>query len=189
MSKPTRPRADAARNRVRLVAVARERFAAGDRTVSLGDVARAADVGIATLYRHFPTRESLVEAVYRAELDALAAEAAPLLAALDAHAALRAWMDRYTRFVATKRAMVDALRSAFASGAGVAPETRARIGATLATFLAAGAADGTIRTDVAADDVTVGLAALVLATTVADPDQLRRLLDLLTDGLRPRPDP
>ena len=100
MSKPPRLRTDAAVNRERLIAEARRLFSAGDAKVSL--VAQAAGVGVATLYRNFPTREALVEAVYRSELDDLAADAEPLLAAHKALVALRMWMDRYARFVAAK---------------------------------------------------------------------------------------
>ena len=187
MSKPSPLRADAVRNRERLVAAARERFSGGDEAVSLESVARAADVGIATLYRHFPTREVLVEAVYRSELDALAAEAEHLLRTHMAWDALRMWMDRYSRFVVTKRAMHDALRSALMSRTMPTADTRARIRATIAKFIAAGAVDGTIRGDIEPDDVTVSLAGIVLATSTSmDQGQLRRLLDLLTDGLSPR---
>ena len=186
MSKPTHLRADAARNRERLIAAALGLFSAGDGTVSLEGVAQAAGVGIATLYRHFPTREALVEAVYRSELDALAADAGPLLDAHVAFDALRMWMDRYARFVGAKRAMYDALRIALTAQTSTVPETRARIRATVAKFLSAGALDGTIRADVEPDDVTVSLAGIVLATAIStDQDQLRRLLKLLMDGLRP----
>ena len=186
MSKPPRLRADAAINRERLVAEARRIFSAGNATVPLEVVAQAAGVGVATLYRNFPTREALVEAVYRSELDALAADAEPLLATNGALDALRMWMDRYARFVATKHAMRDALRIALTSPAASVPETRARVRAVVARFMAAGAADGTIREDMEADDVTLSLAGAVLMTaTSTDASQLRRLLDLLLDGLRP----
>ena len=163
---------------------AREHFASGAKTLSLEGIARAAGVGIGTLYRHFPTREVLIEAVYRSELDALAAEAEPLLAAQPASGALRRWMDRYSRFVGTKRAMYDALRIAVTSRASRAPDTRVRIRTTLAKFLAAGAADGTLRGDVDPDDLAVNLGGIVLATISTDPLQMGRLLDLLMDALR-----
>ena len=186
MSKLPRHRADAARNRERLVAAARQSFSAGDAAVSLQCIAEAAGVGIATLYRNFPTREALVEAVYRSELDALAAEAEALLAAHGALEALRVWMDRYARFVAAKHAMRDALRIALTSPPALAPETRARIRNVVARFLAAGAIDATIRGDVEPDDVTLNLAGAVLMTAAStDASQLRRMLDLLLDGLRP----
>ena len=187
MLKHPRLRADAALNRERLIAEARRVFSAGDATVSLEVLAQGAGVGVATLYRNFPTREALVEAVYRSELDALAADAEPLLATHGALDALRTWMDRYARFVATKHAMRDALRIALTSPTVSAPETRARVRAVVARFMAAGAADGTIREDMEPDDVTLSLAGAVLMTaTSTDASQLRRLLDLLVDGLRPR---
>ncbi len=187
MSKPPRLRTDAARNRERLIAEAGRLFAAGNATVSLESIAQAAGVGVATLYRHFPTREALVEAVYRSELDALDADAEPLLAAHGALDALRMWMDQYARFVAVKHAMRDALRVALTSPTTSATETRARIRSVVARFAAAGAADGTIRKDVEPDDVTLSLAGAVLMTAAsADTSQLRRLLDLLLDALRPR---
>ena len=187
MSKAPRLRADAAVNRERLVAEARRFFTAGDPSVSLEVVAQAAGVGVATLYRNFPTREALVEAVYGLELDALAADAEPLLAAHSALDALRMWMDRYARFVAAKHAMRDALRIALTSPTTAIPETRIRIRAVVARFMAAGAADGTIRADIEPDDVTLCLAGAVLMTaTSTDASQLRRLLDLLLDGLRLR---
>ena len=180
-------RADAVVNRERLIAEARRFFTAGDASVSLELVAQAAGVGVATLYRNFPTREALVEAVYGLDLDALAADAEPLLAAHSAVDALRMWMDRYACFVAAKHAMRDALRIALTSPTPAIPETRIRVRAVLARFIAAGAADGTIRADMEPDDVTLCLAGAVLMTaTSTDASQLRRLLDLLLDGLRPR---
>ncbi len=188
MSKPPRLRSDAARNRERLIAVARDRFARGEETVSLEAIAQEAGVGIGTLYRHFPTREALVEAVYRSELDALDAHAEDLLANHKALNALRLWLDRYATFVAAKRGMQDALRIAWTSRSSPVPETRARVTASIHKFVAAGISDGTIRADIEPDDVTVGLVGVFLATaTSADHDQVRRLLDLLADGLRPRP--
>ena len=183
MSSFSRLRIDAAKNRDRLIAAAREQFSTGEKTLSLEAVARGAGVGIGTLYRHFPTREVLVEAVYRSELDALAAEAEPLLAAYPAAEALRRWIDRYARFVGTKRAMYDALQIAVTSGASRASDTRVRIRATIAKFVAAGASDGTLRDDVDADDIAVNLAGIVLATISTDPLQMGRLLNLLVDAL------
>ena len=163
---------------------ARDLFAKGDKAVSLESVAQAAGTGIATLYRHFPTREALVEAVYHAELRSLSAEAADLLAVRPAFDALRAWMDRYASFVATKRAMHDVLRVALTSRAA-GSDTRTRIGESVTAFLAAGATDGTLRSDIEPDDVVVSLAGLVLlATASPDPAQLSRVLDLLMAGLR-----
>src|SRR5206468_1162115 len=120
-------RSDARRNRESLVAAARAAFAAADDTVPIESIARDAGVGVGTLYRHFPTREALVEAVYAAELDDVAASAPALLQQFPPDVALRAWMDRYARFVATKRGMLDTLRAGWASGRITTSTTRERI--------------------------------------------------------------
>ncbi len=187
MSKSSALRADAARNRQRIVEVAREQFSKKNHAVTLEDIARRADVGIGTLYRHFGTREALVEAVYASELDGLMADAEDLLKSHCAFQALRMWMDRYVAFVATKHAMRETLSSAFTSRSGPSLETRSRMRTSIARFLAAGIADRSIREDVQEDDLTVGLAATVLAMRLAsDKEQLCRVLNLLMDGLRPR---
>ncbi|EOD66302.1 TetR/AcrR family transcriptional regulator [Amycolatopsis vancoresmycina] len=185
-SEPGRPvRSDARRNRDKLVAVARAAFAAADGTVALEAVAREAGVGIGTLYRHFPTREALVEAVYAAELDDVTAGAPALLEQLPPEQALRAWMDRYAAFVATKRGMADVLRAGVASGRIATPVTRQRITAAIGSILDAGAAAGTLR---AADpeDVTLLLLGVFLSTgSEPDPARTGRMLDLIVGALRP----
>ncbi|MFG3104486.1 TetR/AcrR family transcriptional regulator [Streptomyces sp. NPDC048182] len=188
---PGRPaRADARRNRDKLLAAARDAFAAAEGPVPLEAVARGAGVGIGTLYRHFPTREALVEAVYAAELDEVTASAPALLERLPPDAALRAWTDRYAAFVATKRGMADALRAGWASGSIATPATRERVTAALATLLAAGAEAGTLRADTDPEDVTVLLLGVFLATAAdADRGRTARLLDLLVDALRPTVSP
>ena len=187
MSTPGLRRADATKNRERLVAEALALFSAGDGAATLEAIAKAACVGIGTLYRHFPTREALIEAVYRLELDALEAEANDLLEDHPASEAMRRWMDRYVQFVATKHAMHDALRIALAPRAWAVSELRTRINKTIGKFIEAGSQDGTLRDDVRPDDVTLGLAGMVLAaTTSTDLDQARRLLDLLMAALRTR---
>ncbi|RMB82073.1 TetR/AcrR family transcriptional regulator [Streptomyces shenzhenensis] len=188
---PDRPvRADARRNRDKLVAAARSAFAASDDTVALEAIARSADVGIGTLYRHFPTREALVEAVYAAELDDVATSAPALLDAFPPEVALRAWMDRYAAFVATKRGMLDTLRAGWASGRIATATTRERITAALGAILAAGARAGSLRADVAPEDATVMVLGVFVATAGDDtPERTARLLDLVVDALRPRPEP
>lgn len=177
-------RADARRNRDNLVAVARTAFAA-EGTVPLESIAAAAGVGIGTLYRHFPTRESLVEAVYGAELDDVTASADTLLGHFPAAVALRAWITRYAAFTATKRGMADTLRAGWASGRITTPRTREKITAAVATILGAGARAGSLRADVAADDVTAMLLGVFLSTaTNSTSEQTERLLDLVVDALR-----
>lgn len=177
-------RADALRNREKILTAARDAFAAADDPVALEAIARAAGVGIGTLYRHFPTREALVEAVYAAELDDVTTSAPALLAELPPEAALRAWMDRYAAFVATKRGMIATLRVGWASGTMATPTTRARVTAAIATILTAGARAGSLRADVAPEDVTTMILGVFLATMASNtPEQTGRLFDLVVDAL------
>jgi AcrR family transcriptional regulator len=179
-------RSDARRNREKLVAVAQAAFAAADGTVALEAIAREAGVGIGTLYRHFPTREALVEAVYAAELDDLVTSAPVLLGELPPDAALRAWMNRYAAFVEAKRGMGDALRAGVASGRIATPATRQRITAAIGMILAAGARAGTLRDGVDPADVTTMLLGVFLSTAATQaPERTGRLLDLVLDALRP----
>src|SRR5437879_12817962 len=108
-------RADAQRNRERLLAAAMQAFAEEGEEVALESVAARAGVGIGTLYRHFPNRDALVVAAYQHEVDALCGAAADLLATQPADEALRAWTERFADYIATKRRMGNALRSAAAS--------------------------------------------------------------------------
>jgi AcrR family transcriptional regulator len=181
-------RADARRNREKLLAAARSVFAAADDAVALEVVAREAGVGIGTLYRHFPTREALVEAVYATELDKVATSAPALLAEFPPEIALRAWMDRYADFIATKRGMVDTLRAGWASGSIATPRTRERLTAAIATILAEGVRTGTLRAEVAPEDVTAMLLGVFLSTAGGASGQTGRLLDLVVDALRPLAD-
>jgi AcrR family transcriptional regulator len=181
------PRVDAQRNREKLIQVAREAYTAAGGPVPLETIARDAGVGIGTLYRHFPTREALVEAVYAAELDDVTGCVPELLRQLPPDSALRAWMQRYAAFVVTKRAMAETLRAGWASGQIATPGTRERITAAIAAMLATGAEDGSLRHDVDPQDITVMLMGTLLATSGGDTlEQTGRLLDLVMDALRPR---
>ena len=179
---PDSVRADARRNRERLLVAATAAFGAADGApVSLESIARDAGVGIGTLYRHFPTRDVLVEAVYRSELAEVAAAAGQLLKRHPPKAALRRWMDRYARFVAAKRGMAESLRAVVESGAVEHGQTRASIVGAVEMLLKAGADDGSLRSDVRADDVVSSLLGIFLAS--ASPAQSGRLLDLLVAGI------
>jgi AcrR family transcriptional regulator len=180
-------RGDARRNRERLLAAATDAFRDADEQVSLEAVAKRAGVGIGTLYRHFPTRENLVEAVYMSELDRLLASGAELLAAEPPDLALRAWMDRFADWTAGKQGMMETLRAMFAGGLIVRSSMQERLAATIADFLAAGAAAGSLRGDVEAADVLRSLIGLIVVGGASpDGSSLDRTLDLLLDGLRPR---
>ncbi|MFJ5269861.1 TetR/AcrR family transcriptional regulator [Streptomyces sp. NPDC088358] len=188
---PDRPaRADARRNRDRLLATARDAFAATTEAVPLDAIARAAGVGIGTLYRHFPTREALVEAVYAAELDEVVSSATVLLGELEPAAALRAWMTRYAAFFKIKRGMSDTLRAGWASGSIATPATRERITAVITVMLRSGAEAGSLRSDVDPEDVTMMLLGVFLSTAAIDAqDRAEQLLDLIVDALRPALEP
>lgn len=184
----TRPlRADARRNRGRLLEVAVRAFSSDGADVPLETIARTAGVGIGTLYRHFPTREALVEAAYRNELDRLCASAPRLLRTHEPAPALRAWMDRFVDYMTTKRGMADALRLVIVSGGDPYAHSRDLLVAALTPLLEAGVRAGTLRDDVPVLDVLTGLSGVTLAAgEPARRDQAGRLLDLLMDGLQSR---
>jgi AcrR family transcriptional regulator len=179
-------RADARENRAKLLRAAGERFAMEGSDVPLEAIARAADVGIGTLYRHFPTREALIEAVYRNEVDQLCSSPATLLAELPADEALAEWMERFVAYATTKRGLLGALKSLAGSQSELFGATRERLLAAIGELLAAGIAAGRIRADVDAEDVYTSMSAV---WTIAGEgkqwaDQSRRVLRLLMDGLR-----
>lgn len=182
-----RLRADAQRNRDRLLEVAVRALSQDGPDVPLDAIARQAGVGIGTLYRHFPTREALVEAAYRNELARLCDATDELLATLPPEAALRVWMDRFVDYMTTKRGMAAALRAVIASGGNPYAQSRDRLTAAITTLLAAGTAAGVIRGDVAPGDVLTGLTGVSLAAGEPNQrEQAGRLLDLMVDGLRRR---
>ena len=137
--------------------------------------------GIGTLYRHFPTRDALVEAAYRTEVDHLTEAAEVLLGEHAPDVALEQWMERWIAYTATKRGMADALNNVVAGGSSVREETRTQIVAAIDALHRAGVDAGTLRDDVSADDVMRAVGAV---WQVTDVDQARRLLRLLMDGLR-----
>jgi AcrR family transcriptional regulator len=190
MTTSERPlRADARRNRDRLLEVAVRAFSQDGPDVTLEGIAREAGVGIGTLYRHFPTREALVEAAYRNELARLCDAVPDLLAALPADAALRAWMDRFVDYMTTKRGMSDALRAVVASGGNPFAESRDRLLGAVEALVAAAEEDDTLRPGIDPTDVLTGLTGVTLAAGRPEQRaQAGRLLDLLVDGLRYRPD-
>jgi len=180
-------RADAARNRARLLEVAAHGFAEDGIDVALEEIARRAEVGIGTLYRHFPSRAALVEAVYRNELERLDETVDGLLAehASSGADALTAWLTHYLDYAATKRGMGEALKSLMTA----APELRGQaMGATqrgLDLIVEAGIADGTLRPETRADDAKIMLYAIFqIPHEPGWTDQARRLLTVYVDGLR-----
>jgi AcrR family transcriptional regulator len=180
-------RSDAQRNRDRLLEVAAQSFSHGGADVTLESIAKQAGVGIGTLYRHFPTREALIEAAYRNELARLCEGVTHLAFAHPADEALRIWMDRFIDYLATKHGMADALRAVIASGGNPFAQSRESLIDAVATLLSAGVEQGTLRSDVDATDVMIGLSGIALAAGApGQREQAGRLLDLMLDGLRSR---
>ncbi|HEY8583692.1 MAG TPA: TetR/AcrR family transcriptional regulator [Capillimicrobium sp.] len=179
-------RADARRNRERIVAAATEALTeAGGAPVSLEAIAKRAGVGIGTLYRHFPTRDALVEEAYRHEVDLLVDSAAELLEQLPPEQALSAWTERLVTYARAKRGMAEALQSAVASGSTVHTDGRSRIVAALSEIIQSGQRSGALRPDADAD---VALRAMMAIWSMPEgpgwAEQARALLRLVVDGLR-----
>ena len=174
-------RADARRNREKLLAAAGELFATVGTDVSLDAVAKHAGVGIGTLYRNFPTRDALVEAAYRAEVEHLCEAAEELLAGAPAGRRAGALDGALRRLRGGQEGHEGRAASSSAGGSEVFAETRVQILAAIADLLAAGVAAGMLRADVDADDVWRAMGPV---WSTDDPEQIRTLLRLLMDGLR-----
>ena len=179
------PRSDALRNRARLVEAATAAFAERGEATSLDDVAQRAGVGIGTLYRHFPTREALVEAIYRSAVESLCDAADELLETLPPDQALAEWMERFVGYVATKRGMLTALRALLDTDATLFEASRASLESAAARMLDAAVVSGSIRSDVAAGDLLRAMGGICMAADASHrSDQSRPLVALLLDGLR-----
>lgn len=179
-------RADAARNRDQLLAVATRMFAAADSEPSMRAIAREAGVGIATLYRHFPTREALVDAIYQDQVERLTTGARDLLDRLPPAEAMRRWMDLFGDWIATKNGMLDTLLAMVESGEIAHAHTRDELLAAISTILDAGRSAGELRDDVTAEDIAAALIGIfTVAPRPGHDAQAARLLDILSDGLRP----
>jgi AcrR family transcriptional regulator len=153
--------------------------------VSLESIARDAGVGIGTLYRHFPTREALVAAVYHDQVERLRTNAEDLLASLPPFPAMRQWMDLFTNWAATKHGMIESLRTIISSGDIEHDQMRTQLVDVVARFITAGSAAGDMRSDADPRDVAAILAGVL--ATAGSPEQAGRMFDLVADGLRPPP--
>ena len=178
-----KPRADSIRNRERLLDAAADVFGAGAGQASLEEVARQAGVGIGTLYRHFPTREALFEAVYRHEVDQLFELAQELARRGDPVEALRKWLHANVRLVATKKGMVEALQ--LVAHSNLAAYSFERLTKAIGLLLERGAKSGDIRSDVSPDDLLRALVGIFYSQGGGEwrPRALR-LVDVFVDGLR-----
>ena len=177
-------RADAVRNRERLLEAAAASFSSAGSDVPLEDIARRADVGIGTLYRHFPTRDALVEAVYRHEVDVLVAAVDDLLATLPPEEALAEWMQLFVRHVATKRGMLAVLKPMMKANEELSSATRGRAVEAASRLLAAGVAAGTVRDDIEGVDLVRAVGGICMSTDQEQEESSQRLVSLLFDGLR-----
>jgi len=181
---PTRKsRTDAQRNRRRILQVAKEAFTRRGADASLDDIARQAGVGPGTLYRHFPTRDALIEAVYHSEVDKLAAAAREAAAKLPPVEALRAWMLLFVDYVAAKHIIAPALNSVVGGASRLYESSRAKVSEAVQLLVNRGIQSGELRKEIEPFDL---LRALIGVSNVAGgPDwqeSARRLVDILIQG-------
>jgi AcrR family transcriptional regulator len=182
-----RERSDAIQNRERIVEAATRVFSAGGRQAKLDAVAREAGVGIGTLYRHFPTREALFEAVYRHEVDHLAELARRLAQESDPVEALREWVHANVRLAATKKGMVEALQLGAHGSSELKAYSFERLTSALTLLLERGVAAGELRADITAEDLLRTVVGILYAEGGADwPTSALRIVDVFVDGLRKR---
>jgi AcrR family transcriptional regulator len=178
-------RADARRNYDKVVASAREAFAEGGSSTSLEDIARRAGVGIGTLYRNFPNRQSLLEAVYVGEVEDLARSAEDF-AKLPPWEGLVGWLHRFMGYLATKRALADQMLEYLDRSAPFFQGCRALMFSAGEPLLARAQEAGVVRADIDLEQIThlvMGISRL----NMSDPDAIGHILDVALDGLRYRP--
>jgi len=179
-----KPRADARRNRELLLHAAKEAFARAGADASLEEIARGAGVGIGTLYRHFPTRGALVEAVYRNETQHLAEAATHLAAQHPPVEALRAWMRLFVDYIAAKQLLAEALNSIVGGTSELFAASGALIKTAIAKLVANAVASGAIRLDLDPLDLLRALAGV--ANVSSGPNwehSAKRLVDILIAGI------
>ena len=186
---PRPMRADAQRNYARLLEAASGAFAEhGADDVSLEEIARRAGVGIGTLYRHFPTRQALLEAVYTDQVESLSARAAELLRAESPGDALAEWLRAMMKFSSTKRNMTTALLATLGTDSELLSSCAKEIKRAAESLIARAQQAGVVRPDADAKDVIRLVHAVNIATEKApEPGQADRMLALILDGLRPNP--
>src|SRR6476619_4478731 len=183
-----RPRADAARNRERVLSAAKVVFSAGGPEASLEAVAKRAGVGIGTLYRHFPTRQDLFEAVYRREVEQLSEFAEHLRSAKDPVDALRRWLRSNVEFVATKKGMSAALALTFQSSSDLAAFSMDRLTKAIGSLLDRAVAAGQMRADVSPEDLLRALISIFYKhQQPCWQSSVLRMLDVFVYGLRLQP--
>lgn len=178
----SRLRADARRNYDRLVDAARTTFQAHGSAATLDEVAKAAGVGIGTLYRHFPSRLTLVEAVYREDVEALGA-AAEEAASQPPWEALSGWLERFVEYAVTKHALFHELAEAYDKDSTFISYCRDVITSASSAVLTRAQEAGVARDDIEPPDM-LRLVHGVALTPNPDADQVKRMLRVVIDGLR-----
>ena len=181
-----KPRADAKRNRERLLEVAKKVFTRDGAAASLDDIARRSGIGNATLYRHFPTRDALIEAVYRSEVEKLAAAEELFAATLPPLEALRAWMLLFIDHVASKTLIIPAMNTVVGGSMRLIEGSRSLIHAAFITSVKRAIASGELRADTDPSDFVRALVGIFHTTALPGWEQsARRLVDILINGSRP----
>jgi AcrR family transcriptional regulator len=181
-----KPRADARRNRDRVLEVAREAFTRLGADASLDDVAKQAGVGAGTLYRHFPTRDELLTAVYRSEVEKLAAAERKFAETMPPMEALRAWMLLFVDYIATKKIIAAALNNMVGGPSKVFEASHDRIWGAIRALVKRAIKSGDVRKDL--DPIDLLRALIGVANVATSPDwqqSARRLVDILVTGSRP----
>jgi AcrR family transcriptional regulator len=185
-SSARKPRADAQRNRERILEVAKQAFTRSGATASLDDIAKQASVGPGTLYRHFPTRDKLLEAVYRAEVEKLAAAERRFAETMPPIEALRAWMLLFVDYIATKKIIAPALNASVAGPSKVVEASYAPIHEAMRALVKRAIKIGDIRKDVNPVDLLRALVGVAYLESSSDWQMsARRLVDILIAGSRP----
>jgi len=181
-----KPRADAQRNRERLLEVAKEAFTRSGANASLDDIAKQAGVGPGTLYRHFPTREELLQAVYRSELEKLAAAERKFAQTMTPIEALRAWLLLFVDAIAAKQLIAPALNTLVGDHKKVFAASYVQMQEAIRSLVKRAIKSGDIRKDLDAMDLLRALVGVANVTTSPDWQQsARRLVDILVTGSRP----
>jgi AcrR family transcriptional regulator len=181
-----KPRADAKRNRERILDVAKEVFTRDGAAASLDDIARRSGIGNATLYRHFPTRDALIEAVYRSEVEKLAAAEQRFAATMPPLEALRAWMLLFIDHVAAKTLIIPAMDTVVGGSMRLIAGSRNLIHTAFITSVKRAIASGELRTDTDPSDFVRALIGVFHTTALPGWEQsARRLVDILINGSRP----
>jgi AcrR family transcriptional regulator len=181
-----KPRADAERNRNRVLEAAKEAFTRSGADASLDDIAKQAGVGAGTLYRHFPSRDELLEAVYRTEVEKLAAAEQKFAETMPPIEALRAWMFLFIDYIATKKIIAPALNTQVGSHSKVLEASYTQIWDAIRALVKRAIKSGDIRKDL--DPIDLLRALIGVSHVASSPDwqrSARRLVDILITGSRP----